>query len=132
MSETQRCITELERLAERAVRRIVFEVNAELVKTTPVDTGWARANWIPGLVNPSSFNPKTNRPSPELIPAAAAQQAAGLASLSAFKLGGSAYISNHVPYIVKLNGGSSTQQPSGFVERALERGVRQAARSLAT
>ena len=129
--EADRCIEELEKLGERVVRTIVFEVTALLVRNTPVDTGWARANWIPSVGAPNA-TARTNRPTASLVPGAAAEQAAGLASLAAFKFGQTAYIVNNVPYIRKLNAGSSTQAPSGFVDRSVEQGVKDAARSLAT
>lgn len=124
-------IRELEELGERVVRSIVFEVTAELVGSTPVATGWARANWIPSIAVPDSA-PKTNRPTPGIVSGAAAQQAAGLASMASYRFGEVAFIVNNVPYIRKLNSGSSSQAPAGFVDRSVETGVAKAARSFAT
>ena len=36
---------------------------------------------------------------------------------------GTAWVANNVPYITKLNGGSSKQAPSGFVQIAIARAV---------
>ncbi len=130
-AQVDRIVRELERLGERIVRAIVFEVTAELIKVTPVDTGWARANWIASIGAPNSAT-RTNRPTASIVPGAAAEQAAGLARMASFKLGQTAFIVNNVPYIVKLDGGSSSQEPSGFVGRSVERGVRNAARSFRT
>ena len=129
-AQVDRIVKELEELGERIVRAIVFEINAELVASTPVDTGWARANWIPSVGTPNGST-RTNRPTPAMVPGAAAEHAAGLASLSAFRLGQTAFIVNNVPYILRLNAGRSSQAPSGFVDRAVERGVQKAARSFA-
>ncbi|MEO1208387.1 MAG: HK97 gp10 family phage protein [Cyanobacteria bacterium J06638_20] len=130
-AQVDRIARELERLGERIVRAIVFEVTAELVASTPVDTGWARANWIPSIGAPNTST-RTNRPTPGIVPSAAAEQAAGLAIMSTFELGQTAFITNNVPYISKLNGGSSTQAPANFVDRAVQSGVIQAARKFAT
>ena len=47
-----------------------------------------------------------------------------LTALSSFKLGDSVYIANGLPYIRRLNDGHSTQQPEGFIEKAIQVGVR--------
>ncbi len=91
---------------------------AELVEATPIDTSWARTNWIPSL----------GRPVVQVVgtpgaPSTAAQ-AAGLAEVLAFKLeNGSIFVSNHVPYIARLDAGHSQQAPAGFVRLALARAV---------
>lgn len=106
----------LERRVEQAVARVAVNVTHELVATTPVDTGWARANWIPAVGSPARGTGQS-------------RQAAGLAEVVAFKLAdGQAFVSNNVPYIRRLNGGSSKQAPSNFVEHAVAKGVQESRR----
>lgn len=98
---------------------IVLEITANLVEATPVDTGWARANWVPSIGEPPPTDPVGAPGQPST-----SEQAAGqLAMLDYTPDKGPAFISNNVPYIQVLNDGSSTQAPSGFVERAIEQGL---------
>lgn len=110
---------ELERFTAKMMVKLAFSITAELVEATPVDTGWARANWVP------------RRGAPQLVPvgspqnvdrSAAAQGQASLARYSIFD--GSIFISNNVPYIGRLNAGHSKQAPAGFIQRSIFRGIR--------
>jgi len=91
---------------------------------TPVDTGWARANWIPVLGQPSR-RPAPQPTNQDVSAAAAAlsgQQEAAIAgiALSYTLAKGAVTIANNVPYIVALNEGSSKQAPRGFVQSAIK------------
>lgn len=105
---------ELTRTTENVVRFIVLGVTRRLKSNpsrggTPVDTGHARANWVPSVGDPFSSE----------VDGDAASQA-GVAQVLGYQLGdGAAWISNNVPYILRLNDGWSAQQPAGFVERAI-------------
>ena len=44
-----RIMGQLEAVSTRAVRKIVLDVTSDLIEQTPVDLGWARANWIPSI-----------------------------------------------------------------------------------
>lgn len=97
---------------------MVIDIHSRVVRTTPVDTGWARANWVPSIGVPVTEPIGT----PEQLNEAAAQ--AGIVQVAQWRfIQGPAYISNNVPYIVFLNAGSSRQAPSGFVERAVQAAV---------
>lgn len=88
---------------------------------TPVDTGWARANWIPNIGRPSRLEPVGSRES-----VSNAAQKIGIAAVATgFVLEDrEIHVSNNVPYIGALNNGSSAQAPSGFVEIAILKAVR--------
>jgi hypothetical protein len=103
----------LERKVERAVVELAVNVTANLTDSTPVDTGWARANWVPSLTAPfEGVSGTEGRPGPE--------QGLGLAEVARFKLAHvKALVTNNVPYIRRLNAGHSQQAPSGFVETAI-------------
>lgn len=90
---------------------------------TPVDTGWARANWVPSIGQPAILSDK---PAPQLADVAvrAAEQQRGLTDLLSYKLAdGPVFDTNNVVYIVPLNEGHSLQSPPGFVQAALQRAV---------
>lgn len=118
MSETVRVINLLEGVAEKAIRGIALEVTDRLIATTPVATGWARSNWIPSI-GQSVDSPDGTRESFD-----GSQQAQGRATLSAYQLKhGRIFVSNNVPYITKLNAGSSPKAPAGFVQSAADQAV---------
>lgn len=125
--ERIRIIRELEGLTERVVAGVALEVHAELVESTPVDTGWARANWVPNVGAPGDSSTAGQG---EPGGAQAAQQA-GVARVATYRLSqGQVHVTNNVPYIEALNAGHSQQAPAGFVEAAVERGIIQATRRL--
>lgn len=98
-------------------RNIIDEVGKQVVKSTPVDTGFARGNWVPGL-NSASIVPVST-----LDPQAVAAPAR-IAALAAFlRLGDTFYISNNASYIALLNRGYSPQASAGWVSRAVTSGV---------
>lgn len=98
---------------EKTVRAVALVVDAELINTTPVDTGRARANWLPSLNTPDVRIVEPNS-APLLL----------TTELKSFKLSDTILITNNLPYIRRLNDGSSKQAPKGFVDKALRKGKR--------
>lgn len=99
---------------DKTVRAVALFVDSELVSTTPVDLGGARANWIPSLNTPDTRTieaPVSNKPSVKPI-------------LDSYKLNDTILLTNNLPYIRRLNDGWSTQAPAGFVDDALQKGKR--------
>lgn len=114
---------------EKVMQKITLDIVANLKETTPVDTGWARANWIPMMSN--SFDGTVGSPE-DLAPHKGkgtfpqAVQEQRLAAILGYNLkDGRIFISNNVPYIKRLNDGSSKKAPSGFVIQAIEKAVTQ-------
>ena len=113
----------------RIVKKLVLDIVANLQAApseggTPIDTGWARANWIPVIGSASGM------PAPKPIDRSRAMQAAadvfsaGEAAIAAIVTAynarqGPVTIANNVPYILKLDAGSSKQAPSGFIRRGI-------------
>jgi hypothetical protein len=90
--------------AAEAAKTLVLEIDANLRAATPVDTGHARANWVPSVGE--AFAAEA---------AGSAAHDAGVAQVLSFKLGdGDLYETNNVPYIGRLIGGSSSQAPAGW------------------
>ena len=118
----------LEGVAEQIIKKLTLDAVANLVKApseggTPVDTGWARANWFANVGVPTT---ETAGDPEDVAAATAQQQQAGLGSVLAYKLvAGPVFISNNVPYILRLNEGSSKQAPAGFVQKAIQLAVTQ-------
>ncbi len=116
----------LEGFTEHLIRKMTLDVVANLRKAgaeggTPVDTGWARANWIPSMGGEPAMTPSGTK---ESVGTAEASLAAGVGSLLNYKLLiGPVFITNNVPYILKLNDGHSGQAPKGFVQAAITAAV---------
>ena len=119
---------DLESVTEQVVVALSVNISAELIERTPVDTGWARANWVPRAGKP--FRGGSQQISKEEREAKsrgrAGVQENSIASLTAtYKLQqGPVFNSNNVPYIQVLNNGSSDQAPSGFIQQGIKAGVK--------
>lgn len=123
----------LDRVADRITKGVerfgsdIFRrIGEEIVPATPVDTGFARGNWRPSLNAPSPI------PVSILDPTGAATVGRITSVARQFRVGNRMFLVNRAPYIVKLNQGSSPQAPAGFVEEAIERGIRKAVRTAQT
>lgn len=109
----------------RLVQRIALNLDANLRESTPVDTGWARANWI---LNISTPFPTTagSRAAAEQGSIDHSPHDAGVLKVAAgYTLGPPIYETNNVPYIGRLNNGSSQKAPAAFIQAAIVRAVEQ-------
>ncbi len=132
MSQTRFVIGALEDFTQQQIIRLAFSIHAELVEITPVDTGWARANWFfsvgtPGLTVPGPA-PRRNAQGvfdTARVAAAEASNSATQASVLGYSIqAGAIFVQNNVPYIVALNAGGARREPAGFIQRGITRGVR--------
>lgn len=118
-----RIMVRLENATQEAAVDMALRIHGKLVEGTPVDTGWARSNWLLSVGTPKKETVgepgKLNTAAAELGQSEVADW--GIAS-------GPIYITNNVPYIRRLNEGSSTQAPAGFVESAVQTEVQKANR----
>jgi len=118
-------VSDFEAFATKFVKRLALNINAELIKATPVDTGWARANWVPNIGSPFERTAGT-REDAEQGRLDLASREKGLASIvTTYRLGPEIHQTNNVPYIELLNAGSSKQAPAGFVQSSILRAVQQ-------
>ena len=105
----------------RAVK-VATAVVTDLAYVTPVDESTALSNWQVQLNSPASSAIRAfftgSKGSTKAQSAQAAVEDAKRV-LKNKKPGEKIYLSNLVPYIGRLNDGSSTQEPKGFVERAV-------------
>ena len=111
---------------EQLVSEVIEEVGREVVPATPVDTGFARANWRPSLNAPAPT------PVSFLDPSGSATVDRITTVAKRWRVGDQAFIVNRAPYIGKLNQGSSPQAPPGFVQAAARAGLERAFRRRAT
>lgn len=115
--------------ADRMVRRVALAVDAAVVLATPVDTGRARANWQVQVNSPVTSTRAPYAAGSSGSAGAANAQAAieqGKAAVAAYRGGvidARIHITNNLPYIGRLNEGSSAQAPAAFVQHAVAVGV---------
>lgn len=125
-----RIVIGLNGLTEKVMRGLTLDITANLVETTPVDIGWARANWVPSLKAPIDNDPG-KKPNEGDTAIANAAQAAATVKAALYKIeDGFAFITNNVQYIQRLNEGHSSQAPAGFVEAAIDSAVDTAVENL--
>lgn len=100
------------------VRKVGFKVLQGVTLKTPKDTGLATSAWLVGIQSPPGDTP-TVGPGKE-VSAAQAQQA-GLSVINVYPKQQlpNLWIVNNLPYIGKLNYGSSLQAPAKFVEQSI-------------
>lgn len=92
--------------ADLVVRKTALTLQSSMIDKSPVDTGRFRSNWACGI---GAINTATN--------AAPGSDAKGrtAVSLGAWKPGQTIFLSNSMPYAVRLEKGWSRQAPSGMV-----------------
>lgn len=116
-------VSDLEGGVENVIKKLTLDIVANLVRApseggTPVDTGWARSNWIPSI----GTSPESPAGSKENV--TDAQRLSGEGEVLGYQFGqGTVYITNNVPYIKDLNEGTSQQAPEGFVQKAIQEAV---------
>jgi len=107
------------------VKKLSFDIFADVVAGTPVDTGRAMNNWVISVGSPSRV--VTDRGGNEgSIKASQTGKAVGaLATVAPFS---TVWISNNLPYIGSLEEGTSKQAPNGWVDAAINNNLHQLAR----
>lgn len=125
VDEVTKVVAQLDQFVERLIVKITLDVTANLIETTPVDTGWARANWVPAIGRPFVRDLSGVQPTRAAASGAQGRQATGVAGVAAgYRIErGPVFVSNNVPYITDLNDGTSRQQPAGFVQRAVAKAL---------
>jgi len=104
---------QIEQALNEVKKDAALRIDRNLVYTTPVDTGRARSNWIA-----SRGAPKYEQANPDSTAMASYHKSAQEISRSN-RSDEVIYITNTLPYIVRLNEGYSAQAPAGFVQRSI-------------
>jgi hypothetical protein len=88
-----------------------LDLRQDLARGNPLLTGRSSASWnaASGAMNASHKGPDYDNPGEGRIQD-------GEIDLGDFKLGETIHVSNTVPYIQKLEGGSSMQKPKGWIK----------------
>ena len=101
----------------KETRDAILAMDTLIVLATPVDTGRAKANWTVsvGRTNESTVEFTGGKEAAEQY--AINQGQAAVRDVTGF---GVSYIQNNLPYIVKLNNGSSKQAGTRYVDIIVE------------
>jgi hypothetical protein len=102
--------------------KAALTIVGDLAVKTPVDTSKAISNWQVDLNREPDNQISPHYPGSDgstFSESAAETLAKAKLVLRNKKPGMVIYITNNLPYIQKLNDGSSIQEPAGFVERAI-------------
>lgn len=100
------------------IRKIVFKVVRNVTLATPVDTGRARGNWQIAFENINFTVDQVDRSGISVI-----NNALNFLIGYKYEKNPVIWINNNLPYIGKLNEGSSTQAPKKFVEIGIQRAL---------
>lgn len=109
-------------IASDAAVKVAEAIINDLAHVTPVDTSQAISNWQVGIADrpETPIGPHYPGERGSTYSASASETVADAeAKFKTKKPGQTIYISNVLRYIGRLNEGSSTQAPAGFVERAV-------------
>jgi len=122
----------IQKAVNLVVQDTAIAVAAHLARSTPIDMGRARSNWVvqlgfPVFLSRLPFSAYPSRWRPPYGPGGSFGEARNTAGVtwSATKAvkgrapGQPIYISNNVAYIAYLNRGHSGQAPAGFVDAAI-------------
>lgn len=102
--------------ADKFTKRITGEILQKVVVASPVDTGAFRGNW---RVAVNGIDVSTDLTMLDKIGSGAISR--GLTTIaSGGGLGKVVFVSNSLPYSIKLNNGYSMQAPIGFVDLSLQ------------
>lgn len=88
--------------------KLALNIDRRLVNETPRDTGAARRNWL------VSFNRTDDRQLPTGEQSQAISE--GATNIDAAQAYGQLYIQNNLPYIQRLNEGSSKNAPARYID----------------
>lgn len=108
----------IDRNVPRFMRRLALAVDQAVVTATPVDTGRARSNWRASVNAPLTGEVDTYGPGGAATAGAIAQARSAVQAVDSSR--DVIYISNNLPYIGRLNDGSSAQAPAGFVQQGVQ------------
>jgi len=95
-------------------KKLAFDIFADIVADTPIDTGRAMNNWNISVGTPDRSTTERGGSEGGIAGTKRGDATAALGGLRPFS---TVWISNSLPYIIFLNEGSSDQAPSGFIEK---------------
>lgn len=121
---------DLHEMVTEVIQDVAFELQKQLRETTPVDTGWARANWSisVGGYKTGAFGDKPKKGTKNFP--LSGSDAASIASMETYTVeSGTVWVTNNVNYIQIINARGGKIAPAMFVETSMDRACREVAES---
>ena len=101
--------------ANVAGRKIIFDLQGDVMKETPVDTGLLRSSWFVALTAPSGKKATSSDSGAEA-------KVSAMDSLKAFNWGDTAFLTNNLEYAAFIEfGGSKVKAPAGMLRITVAR-----------
>jgi len=104
---------------DTVIRKSTIELFGSVIKMTPVDTGRAKGNWQCSIGSP--ITSETDRLDSAKLDSTNGSVAYADVVKTVKGTGNVVWLSNNVPYIQRLEYGSSKQAPSGMVRLSVQR-----------
>lgn len=98
---------------EQQIRAALFKVAELTIRATPVDTGRARGNWQASINKPILQTLKRNDKS------GAGRIKRAQAVIDKVQIGNTFFLTNNLPYALRLEFGWSKQAPTGMLRNAV-------------
>ena len=96
--------------ANLVVRKVAIDTLAKVIHRSPVDTGRFRGNWALSVGAPEIVQREV------VDPTGATTIRQEGAKLATYQVGPSVFLTNSLPYAIRLENGYSMQAPSGMVK----------------
>lgn len=107
--DLDRILAKTSEKAEAVIQRVALDLFSSMVERSPVDTGRFRGNWQVGI---GAINDNTTSAEDK---SGASSTARGQRVIQSFKVGGTVFLTNSLPYARRLEFGYSNQAPQGMV-----------------
>lgn len=118
---------DLARRAHLLVQVLGLRIAVNVIRSTPVDTGEARSNWVASVGRQNRSRRGPYAPGSKLGVGETANASAAIAqntsTIRGSLPGQTVYIQNNAPHIAELNRGKSTQAPALFVQAGIQEAV---------
>ena len=112
-------VSRVNKRIDTVIRKSTIELFGSVIKMTPVDTGRAKGNWQCSIGSP--ITSETDRLDSAKLDSTNGSVAYADVIKTVKGTGNVVWLSNNVPYIQRLEYGSSKQAPSGMVRLSVQR-----------
>lgn len=112
-------VSRVNKRIDTVIRKSTIELFGSVIKMTPVDTGRAKGNWQCSIGSP--ITSETDRLDSAKLDSTNGSVAYADVVKTVKGTGNVVWLSNNVPYIQRLEYGSSKQAPSGMVRLSVQR-----------
>lgn len=107
MKDLVTAINDLSKFPEKVVRGTLLDMTSKIIKLSPVKTGRFRGNWNASVNSPDM--------STKVVSNSGFALSKAINVTSTMQMGQTFYLTNNLPYAMRLEYGYSAQAPNGMV-----------------